>query len=36
MPHLAIWEAPADGAETEWGEQVTDGEYLASSTQPNG
>jgi quercetin dioxygenase-like cupin family protein len=36
MTHLAIWEAPADGAETEWGEQVTDGEYLASSTQPNG
>ena len=30
MTHLAIWEAPAEGAESEWGEQVTDEEYLAT------
>jgi len=29
MTHLAMWEAPAEGAETEWGPQVTDSEYLA-------
>ena len=29
MTHLAIWEAPADGEESEWGDQVTDAEYLA-------
>lgn len=29
MTHLAIWEAPEDGPETEWGEQVTDAEYGA-------
>jgi quercetin dioxygenase-like cupin family protein len=27
MTHLAIWEAPAEGDETEWGELVTDDEY---------
>jgi quercetin dioxygenase-like cupin family protein len=27
MTHLAIWEAPGDGAETEWGDLVTDEEY---------
>jgi quercetin dioxygenase-like cupin family protein len=27
MTHLAIWEAPAEGTETEWGAQVTDDEY---------
>ena len=28
MTHLAIWEAPDDGApETEWGEQVGDADY---------
>ena len=27
MTHLAIWEAPADGDETEWGELVSDTEY---------
>jgi quercetin dioxygenase-like cupin family protein len=27
MTHLAMWEAPAEGAETEWGEPVTDSEY---------
>ncbi len=32
MTHLAIWEAPAGGgAESEWGEQVGDAEYLASA-----
>lgn len=31
MTHLAIWEAPADsGAETEWGELVSDAEYAVS------
>ncbi len=29
MTHLAIWGAPADGPESEWGEPVTDAEYLA-------
>lgn len=29
MTHLAIWEAPASGPETEWGEQVSDQEYAA-------
>ncbi len=27
MTHLAIWEAPGDGAESEWGDHVTDEEY---------
>jgi hypothetical protein len=27
MTHLAIWEAPAEGPESEWGEQVSDAEY---------
>jgi quercetin dioxygenase-like cupin family protein len=27
MTHLAMWEAPAEGEETEWGDQVTDAEY---------
>jgi quercetin dioxygenase-like cupin family protein len=34
MTHLAIWEAPAEGAESEWSDQVTDGEYLARETEP--
>ncbi len=36
MTHLAIWEAPAQGAESEWGEQVSDAEYLTtpSSERP--
>ena len=29
MTHLAIFEAPAAGAESEWGEQVADAEYRA-------
>jgi quercetin dioxygenase-like cupin family protein len=31
MTHLAIWEAPAEGEESEWGAQVTDAEYLAAA-----
>ncbi len=27
MTHLAIWEAPAEGAESAWGEHVSDTEY---------
>jgi quercetin dioxygenase-like cupin family protein len=27
MTHLAIWEAPPAGAESEWGDQVSDEEY---------
>jgi quercetin dioxygenase-like cupin family protein len=27
MTHLAMWEAPEDGPETEWGDRVTDKEY---------
>jgi quercetin dioxygenase-like cupin family protein len=34
MTHLAIWEAPADGAESEWGDQVTDDEYASSTAGP--
>ena len=30
MTHLAMWDAPADGPETEWGALVTDAEYLGS------
>jgi quercetin dioxygenase-like cupin family protein len=29
MSHLAMWEAPGEGPETEWGDQVTDEEYGA-------
>jgi quercetin dioxygenase-like cupin family protein len=29
MTHLAMWEAPAEGPESEWGEQVTGAEYPA-------
>jgi quercetin dioxygenase-like cupin family protein len=29
MTHLAIWESPAEGPESEWGEQVSDAEYAA-------
>jgi len=28
MTHMAMWEAPAEGPESEWAEQVTDAEYL--------
>jgi quercetin dioxygenase-like cupin family protein len=27
MTHLAMWDAPAEGPETEWGALVTDAEY---------
>jgi quercetin dioxygenase-like cupin family protein len=27
MTHLAIWEAPPQGPETEWGDQVSEAEY---------
>lgn len=33
MTHLAIWEAPADGPEAAWGEQVLDDEYAARPTE---
>jgi hypothetical protein len=29
MTHLAMWEAPAEGPESEWGDLVTDAEYGA-------
>lgn len=28
MTHLAIWEAPAEGDETDWGEHVDDTDYF--------
>jgi quercetin dioxygenase-like cupin family protein len=31
MTHIAMWEAPPDGPETEWGERVTDAEYLGGA-----
>jgi quercetin dioxygenase-like cupin family protein len=31
MTHIAMWEAPAEGPEAEWGELVTDAEYLGGS-----
>src|SRR5437773_673443 len=31
MTHLAMWEAPAEGPESEWGELVSDAEYLAAA-----
>ena len=30
MTHLTIFEAPAEGPETEWGEQIADADYLAT------
>ena len=30
MTHLAIWEAPVEGPETHWAEQVTDEDYRGS------
>ena len=33
MTHLAIWEAPAEGEESEWGDQVTDADYVAQPTR---
>jgi len=33
MTHFTIYEAAADGAETDWGDQVTDVEYRAEPTE---
>ena len=33
MTHLAIFEAPADGPETEWASKVTDAEYQSPRVQ---
>ena len=35
MTHLAMWEAPAEGPETEWGDLVTDAEYFAPASRPH-
>ena len=32
MTHLAIWEAPSEGAESEWGDHVSDAEYVNGTT----
>jgi quercetin dioxygenase-like cupin family protein len=35
MTHLAIWEAPATGPESEWGDRVSDAEYFGTrATEP--
>jgi len=31
MTHIAIWEAPPEGPETEWSDHVSDAEYLGTS-----
>jgi quercetin dioxygenase-like cupin family protein len=31
MTHLAMWEAPAQGPESEWGQKITDEEYVAAA-----
>ncbi len=36
MTHLAIFEASADGAESEWGDQVSDAEYRAEPARRTG
>jgi len=33
MTHLAIWEAPAEGPESEFGRLVTDAEYLGTEAR---
>ncbi|MEN3304448.1 MAG: hypothetical protein V7603_650 [Micromonosporaceae bacterium] len=33
MAHIAMWEAPDEGPETEWGDQVTDDEYGQQHTR---
>lgn len=33
MSHIAMWEAPAEGAEGEWGAQITDDEYRAAAAE---
>jgi quercetin dioxygenase-like cupin family protein len=32
MTHLAMWEAPAEGPESEWGDHVTDAEYAGEAS----
>jgi len=32
MTHLAMWEAPADGPETDWGDLVGDTDYLGTNS----
>ena len=34
MTHVAMWEAPAEGPESEWGPQVSDDEYLVPPSRP--
>jgi quercetin dioxygenase-like cupin family protein len=36
MTHLAMWEAPTDGPESEWGAQVSDAELLDFADDPAG
>jgi quercetin dioxygenase-like cupin family protein len=31
MTHLAMWQAPDDGAESDWAEQISDEEYAAAA-----
>jgi quercetin dioxygenase-like cupin family protein len=31
MTHLAMWEAPAQGPESEWGQKISDEEYAAAA-----
>ena len=33
MTHLAIWEAPAEGAESEFADHVSDAEYIGTVTR---
>ena len=33
MTHLAMWEASADGNEADWGEKVSDLDYLAAAEE---
>ena len=33
MTHFTVYEAPAEGPETEWGEQVSDDEYRAEPAE---
>jgi quercetin dioxygenase-like cupin family protein len=36
MTHLAMWQAPDDGAESEWADQITDEEYAAAAASAKG
>jgi hypothetical protein len=35
MTHFTVYEAADDGAETTWGDLVTDAEYLPPATRPS-